>query len=353
MDNASPQLENGFTRLANELLDALLCAGLTARQWAVVMAVARKTYGWNKTRDDIGLSQLRLMTSIDKSNLSRTIRELEAMRILIREAGTHSHTLGINKRHKDWELPNQQPQLSKQPQLPIQQPLPIQPQLSNQQPGVVESATVGVVESTMRGLSKRQPQKTTLKNTVKTTPKDKCASALTGELVERFATFYAAYPKKRNRADAEKAFAKLNPDDSLLAVLLKAVEVAKRSRDDWRRENGKFIPYPGTWLNGRMWEDEPDQVEYTAAEQAVMDAYNELMPADWARAITAPFSAQRAAAIRDFIGFAPNKPDMPRRYFGHCATNLKADDRCGFDWLIKRETYLRVREGVVKHKDAA
>ncbi|KVG33843.1 replication protein [Burkholderia diffusa] len=351
MDNASPQIENGFTRLANELLDALLGAGLTARQWAVVMAVARKTYGWNKTRDDIGLSQLRLMTGIDKSHLSRTIRELEAMRILNREAGMHSHTLGINKRHKDWELPNQQPQLPKQPQLPIQQPLLIQPQLPNEQPGVAESATKGLPNQQPGGCRKSN-HKIVFKER-KDTSKRQCASALTGELVERFSTFYAAYPKKRNRADAERAFAKLNPDDSLLAVLLKAVEVAKRSRDDWRRENGKFIPYPGTWLNGRMWEDEPDQVEYTPAEQAVMDTYNELMPADWARAITAPFSAQRAAAIRDFIGFAPNKPDMPRRYFGHCAANLKADDRCGFDWLIKRETYLRVREGVVKHKDAA
>ncbi|MBY4799924.1 replication protein [Burkholderia cepacia] len=351
MDNASPQLENGFTRLANDLLDALLSAGLTARQWAVVMAVARKTYGWNKSRDDIGLSQFRLMTGIDKSHLSRTIRELEGMRILNREEGMHSHTLGINKRHKDWQLPNQQPQLPKQPQLPIQQPLLKQPQLPNQQPGVAESATKGLPIQQPGGCRKSN-HKIVFKEK-KDNSKRQCASALTGELVERFATFYAAYPKKRNRADAEKAFAKLSPDDSLLAVLLKAVEVAKRSRDDWRRENGKFIPYPGTWLNGRMWEDEPDQVEYTAAEQDVMDAYNELMPADWARAITAPFSAQRAAAIRDFIGFAPNKPDMPRRYFGHCATNLKADDRCGFDWLIKRETYLRVREGVVKHKDAA
>ncbi|MFW2396576.1 replication protein [Burkholderia pseudomallei] len=352
MNDASPQLENGYTRLANELLDALLSAGLTARQWAVVMAVARKTYGWNKTRDDIGLSQLRLMTGIDKSHLSRTIRELEAMKILHREVGMHSHTLGINKRHKDWQLPNQQPQLPKQQPLPIQPQLPKEPQLPNQQLGVAESATVGVADSATRGLPNRQPQKTTLKDTVKTTPKDKCASALTGVQVERFATFYAAYPKKRNRADAEKAFTKLNPDDSLLAVLLEAVEVAKRCRDDWRKENGKFIPYPASWLNGRMWEDEPDQVAYTAAEQAVMEAYNDLMPADWARAVTAPFSALRAAAIRDFIGFS-SKPDAVRRYFEHCAAHLAAHDQCGFDWLIKRETYVKVREGVVKHKDAA
>lgn len=163
MQEASPQLENGYTRLANELLDALIGAGLTARQWAVVMAVIRKTYGFNKKADEIGLSQLSTMTGIEKANLSRTVRELEAAHVINREAGTHGHLLSINKQHKQWGLSNQQPQLSKEQRL------------SNQQPGVVETTTVGVVESTIQGLSNQQPQYTSLKTTQKTTPKDKVA----------------------------------------------------------------------------------------------------------------------------------------------------------------------------------
>jgi phage replication O-like protein O len=127
VDDASPQLENGYTRLANELLDALLLVGLTARQWAVVMAVIRKTYGFNKKSDDIGLSQIAAMTGLDKSNISRTVRELEAMRVITREVGTHSHSLGVNKHVSQWGLPKQQP------------PLSIQQRLSIQQPGVVET----------------------------------------------------------------------------------------------------------------------------------------------------------------------------------------------------------------------
>lgn len=336
MDDTSPQLENGYTRLANELLDALLCAGLTARQWAVVMAIARKTYGWNKTRDDIGLSQLRLLTGIDKAHLSRAVRELESLGIVHREPGTHSHTLGINKRHKEWRLLNQQPQL------PKEQPLP------NQQPGVAESATLGVAESATQGLPNQQPQNTS-KDKGKTTPKE----TLSASLRESFDRFYAAYPKKRKKAQAEKAFAKLNPDESLLQTMLEAVEVAKRSRDDWRKDGGQFIPYPASWLNGRMWEDEPDQTEYAAEELAVIELYNEIMPTAWARAVASPFVASRASAIRDFLAFAPTKPRMPRNYFSHCAANLAVDERCGFDWLIRKETYLRVREGAVKHRDAA
>lgn len=70
-----------------------------------------------------------------------------------------------------------------------------------------------------------------------------------------FAEFWSAYPKRRNRGDAEKAWRALKPDQSLLARILEAVEVAK-TRDDWRKDGGQFIPYPASWLRAKGWEDE-------------------------------------------------------------------------------------------------
>lgn len=70
-----------------------------------------------------------------------------------------------------------------------------------------------------------------------------------------FERFWLAYPRRRNRGQAEKAWAKLKPDGSLLGRILQAVEVAK-SRDDWRKDGGRFVPYPATWLNAKGWEDE-------------------------------------------------------------------------------------------------
>lgn len=70
-----------------------------------------------------------------------------------------------------------------------------------------------------------------------------------------FERFWSAYPRRRNRGQAEKAWAKLKPDGSLLGRILQAVEVAK-SRDDWRKDGGRFVPYPATWLNAKGWEDE-------------------------------------------------------------------------------------------------
>lgn len=72
---------------------------------------------------------------------------------------------------------------------------------------------------------------------------------------EDFDLFWNAYPKKKSKADAEKAFKKLNPDKQLLDTMLDALEEQKRSQD-WKRDNGQFIPYPATWLNGRRWEDD-------------------------------------------------------------------------------------------------
>lgn len=42
-------IDDGYTRIANELLEAVMAADLTARQLKVVLAVIRKTYGFGKS----------------------------------------------------------------------------------------------------------------------------------------------------------------------------------------------------------------------------------------------------------------------------------------------------------------
>lgn len=73
-----------------------------------------------------------------------------------------------------------------------------------------------------------------------------------------FETFYNAYPKKKGRANALKAWKKLCPDEKTLDEILRALEWQKNS-DEWRRDGGQYIPYPASWINGRRWEDEPDK----------------------------------------------------------------------------------------------
>jgi len=167
---------------------------------------------------------------------------------------------------------------------------------------------------------------------------------------KRFDRFWAAYPRKRSKQQARAAFEHLAPDDTLLAHILESLERAKGTCD-WRKENGSYIPYPATWLRAQGWLDEFAADAYTPAQFAVLEQYNTLMgEAGWPPAILAPYSAARASGIDDFLGFSP-KPDMPERYFRYCARELDPHDGCGFDWLIRRNTFLCIREGVIaKHE---
>ena len=69
--------------------------------------------------------------------------------------------------------------------------------------------------------------------------------------------FWPTYPRKVAKASAAKAFAKINPDDALLERMLAALAVHVAS-EQWRRDDGRFIPHPATWLNQRRWEDEAE-----------------------------------------------------------------------------------------------
>lgn len=74
-------------------------------------------------------------------------------------------------------------------------------------------------------------------------------------LQEYFEKFYMAYPKKRAKNNAEKAFMKLKPDKEFLESVLSSLEEQKKS-DDWLKDNGQYIPYPASWINAGNWEDE-------------------------------------------------------------------------------------------------
>lgn len=82
------------------------------------------------------------------------------------------------------------------------------------------------------------------------------------EKARNFEIFYAAYPKKEGKKDAQAAWEKV---DAPLQLLLDAVAV-KAKTEDWMKAKGQFVPLPATWLRGRRWEDQG--VAVTAAPVA-------------------------------------------------------------------------------------
>ena len=75
-----------------------------------------------------------------------------------------------------------------------------------------------------------------------------------------FSTFWEEYPKKRDKAKAEKAWLKIKPSEDLASKIIKAVSAQKKMKS-WQKDDGQFIPLPTTWLNGRRWEDEINEQE--------------------------------------------------------------------------------------------
>jgi hypothetical protein len=73
---------------------------------------------------------------------------------------------------------------------------------------------------------------------------------------ENFARFWAAYPRRKARLDALKAWNRLDPSLELVERILTALEW-QREQDQWCRDDGNFIPYPATWLRAGSYDDEP------------------------------------------------------------------------------------------------
>lgn len=69
-----------------------------------------------------------------------------------------------------------------------------------------------------------------------------------------FGEFWAQYPKKMAKGDAERAWTKMKCS-AIVPQILTAIRKAKISTD-WTKEFGQFIPHPATWLNRKGWEDE-------------------------------------------------------------------------------------------------
>jgi hypothetical protein len=67
--------------------------------------------------------------------------------------------------------------------------------------------------------------------------------------------FLAAYPAHRRgkRETVVSALLRLHPDRTLFERIHKALETFKES-DEWRREDGRWIPGAAKWLESRAWE---------------------------------------------------------------------------------------------------
>jgi len=108
-------LDDGYAKVANLLLEALACAPLTGTEHAVVYFVFRRTFGWAKKRDQrsgkmdaMTAEEIAQGTARPTSSIRRALQSLVKAHVLIStpvKAGNY-FAYGVNPDVFSWGLPN-------------------------------------------------------------------------------------------------------------------------------------------------------------------------------------------------------------------------------------------------------
>ncbi|KAB5497781.1 replication protein [Serratia sp. RJAL6] len=268
LSNYRPQLEvveqrvadtdDGYTRIANELLEAVMSADLTARQLKVALAIIRKTYGFGKKVDRITNTQIASMTGIHHTHVCTAKNEMIAMNIII----TSGFQIGINKVVSDWKL-----------------------NISQNSKTLAKSANKSLAKSANEHSPTQLNTKETIqkkerknKNTMPEQVQAECEKtssepAKPNPVDEAFeSTFWCAGMVKTGKKAAKSAFATQYREWRKQSGG-SPIQFAQFLADDIACRKGKQFGFeklhPATYLNGKRWEDEkpssPAATQITAA----------------------------------------------------------------------------------------
>lgn len=83
---ANVNINDGFVRIANSLFEALYRLRVPGRHKDVIACVIRFTYGYQKARDTIAISQIAKATEIDERETRRLLDDLVKSGIVGRES---------------------------------------------------------------------------------------------------------------------------------------------------------------------------------------------------------------------------------------------------------------------------
>ena len=214
----NPQIEDGYTKIANELLEALCKIRIPGQASQIFLTILRKTYGYQKKQDCISLAQFEFATGLPKNKICEALNKLEEMNlIIITEKGNKlAKTFEINKTYKSWN------------------PLPKKVTLPKK--GII------ITEKGNNHYRKRVLQKKVSKENI---TKENYSSIFDE-------TFWPMWPRKVDKANAEKAFVKAckKEDPEIIIAGL------KNQLDMFNKKEKQFIPHASSWLNAERWKDE-------------------------------------------------------------------------------------------------
>ncbi|MBM3712025.1 MAG: replication protein [Actinobacteria bacterium] len=104
---ASPQCENGYTKIANELMQVIYSSDFTSRELKIILCIFRFSYGYSRKIAKLSLRDLSKYTNINIRHVQSTVSNLISENILIVQKefrGVRPRELQVNKDYDSWEF---------------------------------------------------------------------------------------------------------------------------------------------------------------------------------------------------------------------------------------------------------
>ncbi|WP_277585858.1 replication protein [Psychrobacillus antarcticus] len=116
---ANPQLNNGHTRIANEIFEQMMKTNLNGTQFRLVMAIWRYTYGFQRKANEMSTSFLAKVIDANRTQINRELSALIDRNIItvIGIGSKGARVMGFNKNHKEWD--EQAPTKEVVPEIPV------------------------------------------------------------------------------------------------------------------------------------------------------------------------------------------------------------------------------------------
>ncbi|EHU5043497.1 replication protein [Salmonella enterica] len=239
-------LDDGYARLSNMLLEAYSGADLTKRHFKVLLAILRKTYGWNKPMDRITDSQLSEIAKLPVKRCNEAKLELVRMNIIKQQGGM----FGPNKNISEWRIP--------------------QNEGISLKTGDKTSLNLRECYPSKQGDTKDTIQKKEIqdKNTMSESVRTECEKSSdrheeTDKAFEEI--FWCAGMRKAGKKNAASAF-RTQFREWRKTTRGTASEFATMLAEDIACRNGKQFGFdrllPSSYLNGQRWNDEkPETIQ--------------------------------------------------------------------------------------------
>lgn len=103
---ANPQKENGYTAVANEILEAVYKLRLNGTQFCILLVVWRYTYGFSRKNNALSVNFISNATGISKRTIKSEIKYLINCKILHVEKTptyTEAREISFNKNYDKWD----------------------------------------------------------------------------------------------------------------------------------------------------------------------------------------------------------------------------------------------------------